>query len=190
MPPAASPTGAGRPAQAWVAALRALGALLQRLPRPSYALLALGWMGMISGLSSLSGVGRGGPVALGYLFNLGHALLFGLLAAWLALCLPRSGGWPRLARRETLAVLGVVLTFALFDEWRQGHVPGRDASPIDLVTDLTGAACLLWIVAFVARREAGDGGLRLRLALGLAACALAAALATWPPLAVGGAAGL
>lgn len=162
--------------------LRAVGERLQRLPRSLWSVAALLWMGLIWGLSSLHGVQRTGGVALAYPFNLGHALLFGLLAACWALSLPRAQGWPRISRAAALGVLLAVLGFGILDEWHQAHIPGREASLFDLVTNLTGAACVLWIAAFVPRGEARDGALRLRLALCVLACAAAAALATWPPV--------
>jgi hypothetical protein len=40
-----------------------------------------------------------------------------------------------------------------------------------------GAACVLWIVRYVGSRDASERGLWKRLALGVLACVLAAALA-------------
>jgi hypothetical protein len=96
---------------------------------------------------------------------------------------PRERGWPRLGARETAWVLLPTLAFALLDERLQRAVPGRASSPWDLVTDAAGALALLWVVRHVGSPDARDAGLLARLAAGLAACAAAAALATWPPVA-------
>ncbi|MEM9645475.1 MAG: VanZ family protein [Planctomycetota bacterium] len=47
-----------------------------------------------------------------------------------------SGGehlWRRFAR-----VVGIILTYALFDEWTQGFVPGRTPDPMDFLADALG----------------------------------------------------
>jgi VanZ family protein len=166
--------------------LRSVGAALQRLPRPLAALATVAWMGVITALSAMPAKKVGGHPILSFVWNLGHAPIFGILAACLALCMPRMDGWPRLGRREVVSVLAVVLAFAVFDELHQGRVVGREASVLDLVTDLTGAACMLWIVRFVGRPAARDGDLRSRLALCVLLCACAAALSTWLPVAFDG----
>jgi hypothetical protein len=166
-----------------VAALRAVGAFLQRAPRALALAAATFWMLSIRALSSVPGDRLGHAPALGYVYNLGHAFLYGVLAACWILCLPRERGWPRLGARETAWVLLPTLAFALLDERLQRAVPGRASSPWDLVTDAAGALALLWVVRHVGSPDARDAGLLARLAAGLAACAAAAALATWPPVA-------
>src|SRR5690606_20164179 len=92
-----------------LALLRAVGRALQGLPR-SLALLPVGaWMALIWWLSSLSGDAGPPSILGGFVNNLAHAPLFGLLALWLALLLPRSNGWPRLDRRTATQVLLAVL---------------------------------------------------------------------------------
>ena len=55
-------------------------------------------MGLITFLSSQPG--RSGPPSAlwAYLMNFAHAPLYGLLALWMALLLPRENGWPRIDR--------------------------------------------------------------------------------------------
>jgi hypothetical protein len=171
------------PRRGLVGALRAAGALLQRAPRAAALLAAVLWMSAIRALSSLPGERLGHAPGLGYVYNLGHALLYGVLAACWILCLPRERGWPRLGAREASAVLALTLCFALLDERLQRAVPGRASSAWDLVTDAAGALALLWVVQHVGAERASDAGLLARTAAGLAACAAAAALATWPPVA-------
>ena len=68
-----------------------------------------------------------------------HAVVYGGLALllWRALCM----GPPRLGRRgaAVVAILGATL-FGISDEWHQSFVPGRQASVLDAVADLIGAA--------------------------------------------------
>lgn len=183
-PDAGSPTAS--PDGALLAALRRAGQLLQRVPR-GRAWLPLGlWMALIWTVSSITFHTRPGLPAQSFLNNLGHAPLFGLLALWAALGLPRERGWPRLDRRAVALVLAGVLAWGVIDELHQGSVPGRDVSVLDLLTDLTGAACVLWVARYAGRPEATSRGATARLGAGLVLCASAAAVATWLPVAFGG----
>jgi hypothetical protein len=136
-------------------------------------------MGLISWLSSQPGDAAPAPWWKSVLWNGGHAPLFGLLSLWLALVLPRFGGWPRLDRRGVGVVLLLVLAFGVVDEFHQRMTPGRDFSALDLVTDLAGAACVLWIAGFLADDRADDRGLARRVIAGVALCTLAALSATF-----------
>jgi VanZ family protein len=161
--------------------LRMLGALLQRLPRSGGWILAALWMGFITWLSSLSSDALPSAPWAAYPSNLAHAALFGLLALWTSLGLPRAGGWPRLDARGVALVLALVLACAVADEWHQASTPGRSPSVYDLGTDLAGAGATLAVAGYAGRRSAVELGLWLRLALGAAACALAALAATLAP---------
>jgi len=119
-----------------------------------------------------------------FLANLGHSFLFGTLCLLLAAVVLRpsvAGGWPRLAARRIVGLLAAVGAYGLVDEWHQSRVPGRSPSGLDLLTDLIGAACVLWIIAYLGRANAREGGLRARLFLGVLACAASAALGTALP---------
>lgn len=170
-----------RSAATLLGVLRAVGRSLQRMPRSLAALPAAAWMGLIWWLSSLSGDAGPPSILGGFVNNLAHAPLFGLLALWLVLLLPRSGGWPRLDRRAAAAILLAVLAYALLDEWHQSTSPGRSPSPYDILTDLVGAACTLWIVAYAGHPGASDRALLARLLLGTTFCCAAALLATFEP---------
>ena len=160
------------------ALLRRAGALALRVPRAGGAALALAWMAGIAWLSSLPASGLP-PAPLGaFTSNLAHAFLFGMLAFWAALALPRSGGWPRLGAGGAALVLAWVALYGALDEWHQAWSPGRSPSAFDLVTDVVGAASVLWIARTVAAGGAPDRVLAARLAACLAACAAAAGLAT------------
>lgn len=159
-------------------AARSLGLGLGRLSRPSGALVSAAWYGMIWTLSSQAMVGRPGRMSGSWVLNTGHALLFGLLALGLLLCLPRRDGWPLLRRSQTAIVLGLVGLLGVVDELHQSTVPGRVMSTADVLTDLTGACCVLWICAFTGSSGARETGLRWRLLVCLGACFLAGGVAT------------
>jgi VanZ family protein len=113
--------------------------------------------------------------------NFLHAPAFGLLALLLLLTLPRRGTWPVLHRPEQLVVVLGTLVYGVIDELHQASVPGRDLSVLDLMTDVTAAACVLWIVGYLGRTGATEAGLARRFALGLGACLLCALAATYVP---------
>jgi VanZ family protein len=164
-------------------ALRSAGRRLLALPAPLVAALVVAWGALIWWLS-----GHASPVAVEpsplweWLSNLAHAPLFGLLTllvAALALRAPRSGvhAWPRAEGPRRALVLAAILCYGVLDEWHQSRVVGRDASALDVLTDVVAGALVLWIVGVLGRPELTERGLLARLALGLAACAACAALA-------------
>jgi len=177
---------AGRP-PALVAGLRAAGGALQRIPRRGAWVPVVGWMGLITALSSIPGRPGGTSATWAYLSNLGHAPLFGLLALWAALLLPREplpsrpGRWPRLDVRGVATILAGVLAFGVVDELHQLSTGTRDFSVLDLVTDLTGAACVLWVAADVGRARSSGAGAAGRLMVSAGLCLAAAGVATWLP---------
>jgi hypothetical protein len=143
------------------------------------AVLATAWYGVIFTLSSNPGTGRPGPIAGGWILNTGHALLFGLLALWILLAFPRDGAWPRVRPAGGALLLGLVAALGALDEWHQSTVPGRSTSLTDVLTDLTGAACVLWTCAVASRAAADERGVRRTLAWGVVACCAAGGLATY-----------
>jgi VanZ family protein len=153
--------------------------LLGRLARPVGPVLAALWYAMIFGVSSRPSLGRPGPITGNWMLNTGHSLLFGLLALCLVVAAPREKGWPVLRRFTGAIVLGLVLVLGLLDELHQSTVPGRTMAISDVLTDLTGASCVLWICAYAGSASARETGLRLRLLACLAACFLAGGFATW-----------
>jgi hypothetical protein len=161
--------------------LRSVGAALLRLPRPLALIPVLAWMGLIWSLSAMEG-GVGIPSWYGSLLtNLAHAPIFGLLALWALLLLPREDGWPLLRPRHCAAILAFVLLYGLVDEVHQSFTPDRNPSYYDVLTDVVGATCVLWIAAYVRLRAATERGLLGRLLLGVLLCVGAAALATFEP---------
>lgn len=163
---------------AGLSALRALGDLLLRVPRAVLWIVPAAWMTLIWRLSSQSFAPTEPSFAFSVISNLTHAPLFGLLALFLAALLA-----PRPARRpadlgfgRAALVFLLVCAYALLDEWHQSHVPERDASLLDLVTDAVAALATLAVALYLARADANERGLRRRLLLGVVACVAAAAL--------------
>ena len=158
-----------------------VGRALQSLPRSRAWLPVVGWMALIWALSSMPSDDEPGLHISPVLGNLAHAPIFGLLALWLALLIPRGTGWPRVDAHAAARVMLVVLAYAGIDEWHQSWIPGRDPSVFDVGTDLVGAACTLWIIAYVDRSAASENGLWRRLGICVLLCTLAAWIATVPP---------
>lgn len=173
--------------------LLATGQVLLGLPRKGAAVVVLLWLGLIYWLSSWPAGGVPSFGASGLLTNLGHAFLFGLLGLWCALCLPRpphqaragargTRPWPPLGPRVRVLLVLLVALLGLLDESHQ-HLAdrGRDFSLLDVLTDVTGAWCVLAIAAYLRRHDSSEAGLVARLVGAVGACLLAAALATWGP---------
>lgn len=180
------PDGAAGPGEPGAASgllgvLRRLGREVQRLPRWTGVPLAVLWAGFIWHLSSQPGAPLPPNPWKGWLYNSAHAPLFGLIVFWLLIAFPRERGWPRTGKRAVLLAWGVALAYAVVDELHQSSTPGRDASGLDVLTDALGAACTLWLAAYIGSPAASPRGTLLRIGLGLGLCGLsglAAMLAT------------
>ena len=159
--------------------LRAVGTWLLRLPRLFFAILGLAWIGGIAYLSAQSlEAAPGGPLWR-LLGNGVHVPLFGFLALWCALSLPRrpADGWPRLSRGAGLAVILFVAANGVLDEWHQSTT-GRTPAASDVLTDVVAACWVVGVASYVASGEARPSGLRWRLWGGALGCLAAAALAS------------
>jgi VanZ family protein len=162
--------------------LRAVGALLQRIPRRWAWIPVLGWMALIFHLSSRPSPDLGGPGSVAsWGRNCAHAVEYGMLALLSALCLPRAQGWPDIDKRRFLTLLALIVLWAASDEWHQSLTPHRDASVCDALTDAVGAAATLSTIAFAGGSRASDEKLVRALFFGLSAVLLAGALATFLP---------
>lgn len=188
MAAASSPvTGQVDPGPGLVEGLRRFGRVLLR-PRLPWSLVppAL-WVLLIWLASEFAGAPSGARTLIFKVLGNGmHAFEFGVLTL-LALPLARRreapegayiGAWVRLAPAQVLGLLGLALLCAVVDELHQIWVPGRVASVFDVLTDVTGAACVLWIASYLGREDAREGTLRRRLGLGILACTGAACLST------------
>lgn len=158
--------------------LRVVGGFLVRIPWPLVAVMWLGWGAVIFDLSS-----QRRPVATQksalweFLSNLAHAPLFGLFALLAAALFLREpgGGWPRWRPLRGLLVVACTLLYGVADEFHQSTVPGRDASPLDVLTDVVAALMVVWVIAAL---ERGEALVRRRLVLGVVLCCLAAGAAS------------
>jgi VanZ family protein len=169
-----------RPHGPWLAVVRAVGRGFGLLPRVLAAGASLGWMLSIWWLSSGPIDVRMSVPASDFLWNLAHAPVFGLLAALVSVAAaprPLPSGWPHPGRLACLVALLAVAAWAAIDELHQAR-SGRHGSAFDVATDLTGAACVLWLACYAGRSGADERGMRRRILVGLGACAAAAALTT------------
>lgn len=94
--------------------------------------------------------------ALVWIYNTGHAFLYGILALLCVANLPRRGSWVVLTLPRSLLILVLVMAYGIVDEWHQSWVPARSASPWDLVTDLVGAGATLAVIAGLGARSPQD----------------------------------
>lgn len=162
--------------------LQALGRTLQRIPRGGAVALVCAWAALIWYGSSRSAPAIGPVGPLGEMLgNLAHAPEYGVLVVWLALALPRRDGWPEFGPRAVCWILAVAVLYAVLDEVHQSFTPDRDASAFDVLTDFVGANATLACIVAAGGARASSKELQKRLVLGLLACVLAAALATFAP---------
>jgi hypothetical protein len=113
-----------------------------------------------------------------------HAPLFGLLALWLALALPREQTqlgheWARSGLLDFRLVFWSVALYGLVDEFHQASVPGRNPSIFDLFTDWSAAYITLGVAAAAGRANLEEPAMRRRLAKGVLICCLAGLAATF-----------
>jgi len=75
--------------------------------------------------------------------KLAHAIFFGVLGVFLARSLtpPQVLVWSRV-----LLVTVLVVAYGISDEYHQSFVPGRDASPWDVLADATGGFLAAWLL--------------------------------------------
>ena len=156
---------------------QALAARLGLLPGWLAVLLAFGWYALVWRLSSGPAPSTGSGLAGDLLANFLHAVVYGFLALLCLLALPRRRGAWTVEASWVLGVVALCAVLGLVDEWHQHHVPGRDASLPDILTDAAGALGTGWCV----RAALAGSALFPRIAASLVACAACAALATFLP---------
>ena len=160
-------------------ALCRFGQGLLSLPRGAVVALLLSWSYLMLWAMTLpSQPAVGINHFKSWVSDLGHAPLFGIWVLCMIPLLPRSGGWVVLGKRAWTALLTMTLAFGVTSEWLQSSIPGRHAAWGDVVTDLVGATCVLWIVSYLGSPGASEAGTRSRLLRGVVACCAAALLAT------------
>ena len=123
--------------------------MLAAVPRPAAWLLVALWTALVFELMTGERV-RPEPWYwfMPYLYNLSHAVLFGLQAALLDRALRRgSGDGEPSAGGPAVPWLGAALLAVAYGaalEWHQGSLPGRVADGWDVVTDAVGAFGVPW----------------------------------------------
>ena len=162
-----------------LAFLRFVAGAMLGWPRFVAAFLLAAWALLIWQLSAgrhirVTGIGFEVPLVR----NLAHSFEFGILALLAIPLLPRTNGWPLFRRLESLVLVGACLVYAFVDETHQALVPGRNASILDLVTDLAGILAVVYVARYVATEGSDGNGLWRRLLVGLLGCVAAAAAAT------------
>jgi VanZ family protein len=162
--------------------IRGSGRLAVALPRSFWLGTAALWAGGIYYLSSRPSPPAEGSYLWAWIANMAHAPLYGLLALWLALALPREDcslghKWSRLEPKYFHLVLWTVLAFAISDELHQISVAGRDSSPFDLFTDFC-ATFITLKVATTAPTDITPKQMARDLKKGVLLCSLAALAAT------------
>jgi hypothetical protein len=160
-------------------ALCRFGQGLLSLPRGAVVALLLGWSYLMLWAMTLpSQPAEGINYFKSWVTDLGHAPLFGLWVLCMVPFLPRNGEWVVLGKRAWAVLLSMTLAFGVTSEWLQSSIPGRVAAWGDVVTDLVGAICVLWVVSYLGSPGASEAGTRSRLLRGVVACCAAALLAT------------
>lgn len=163
--------------------IRGSGRLAVALPRSLWFAAAMAWAGGIFYLSSRPSPPSEPSYLWAWIANMAHAPIYGLLALWLALALPRTDSalghkWSRLDPKHFHLVLWTVVAYAVSDELHQSAIAGRDASLFDLFTDFC-AAFITLRVASVAALDITAKQMNLRLIKGVLVCCLAALAATF-----------
>ncbi|MBK8974551.1 MAG: VanZ family protein [Planctomycetes bacterium] len=143
------------PWRAWVA----LWGAWRGCPRWLRIAAVAGWAALIWWSSSRPGGGHPPTLLRALLFNAGHIVLFGTLAALVRAALDPVG-----VRAQRVAVIAAV-AWGILDELHQASVPGRSADPWDVGTDLAAACLAVGLTALAA----GDRASRFARAVPLAA---------------------
>ncbi|MCH2105992.1 MAG: VanZ family protein [Planctomycetes bacterium] len=168
------------PERGFRAALRWLGQGLLSLPTTAALALVLGWSYLMYWAVTLPSEELEGVYYLkSFVNDLGHAPLFGLWILWMLPLLPRRGDWVVLGSKAWLALITLALLGGAGTEYLQGSIPGRTASWADVLTDVVGAASVLWVASYLGTPDATEEGTRSRLTRGLLACCASALLATF-----------
>ena len=136
----------------WSRLLAGAGALALALPRPLWALVAVGWAGFGWFLSSRPGEDLPSSFLWSWAGNLAHAPLFGLLALWLALAAPRR---PASGERGRAEVEGLCLRCHAPAAHHHDRLMGLPARSMEALT--ADGAALDGVTCTVCHRMTGEG---------------------------------
>ena len=162
--------------------LRAVAAKLRGVHPAFGAVLVVIWIAILWSLSERppSVVTHGSP-SLAWFWNFSHAPAYGALALWLSIATRGRGAALVPTKRAAFWIVSFAVVHGVVDELHQSTVPGRDASVLDIVTDLCGSSTVV-AVLFTAHAASEARALVRAALLGLGACILAGALATFVPV--------
>lgn len=119
-----------------------------RITRVGAVALSLGWMGVIFGLSSMSGSSVPGRFS-----TAAHFVVYAILGALYLWALPHSErAWP-----TALAAVALASLYGVTDEFHQSFVPGRMPDPADWLVDTAGALSAVLLIVGVRRVLAARG---------------------------------
>ena len=107
----------------------------------------LGWAGLIWWLSSRPSVPHASDVLYSHVWNLGHVVVFGVLAGLILLSTQGCTIWWSVAAVVATAAYGVI------DEMHQSTVPGRAVDAWDVCSDSIGACMTASGLHWLVRRE-------------------------------------
>ena len=161
--------------------VRALVARLRGVHPAFGAVLLVIWIALLWSLSERPPniVTHGSP-SLAWFWNFSHAPAYGALALWVAIATRPRGAVLVPTARAAFWIVAFAVVHGVVDEIHQSIVPGRDASVLDIVTDLCGSWTVV-AVLWTAHAAAGTRSVVRALLLGLRACILAGAVATFVP---------
>jgi VanZ family protein len=108
----------------------------------------LALMALIFYLSAQEAVGPDLPAWVRVVAHFGEYALLAALWVW-ALA-------PLLGRRALLVAAAITFLYALSDEYHQSFVEGRDADPLDVLTDTAGIAFAVGLLSLESARRAAS----------------------------------
>lgn len=107
------------------------------------------WIGVIFWFSSQPNLQSGLEQWQDLVFRkIAHFAEYFVLTYFTLRCLPR-----RVGRTESALAFGFALLVAVFDEYHQRFIPGRQGSPVDVGIDSLGSLGLLALTALFNRRK-------------------------------------
>jgi VanZ family protein len=161
--------------------VRALVGRLRAVHPAIGAALVVGWIALLWSLSERPpNLATQGSPSLAWFWNFSHAPAYGALALWLAIATRARGKVLVPTLRAAFWIVSFAVVHGVVDELHQSVVPGRDASVLDILTDLCGSSTVAFVL-WTTHAAAGTRSVARAALLGLAACILSGAVATFVP---------
>lgn len=111
---------------------------------------AVAWMAIIFLLSSQQQAPDTPLISDQIAAVVAHLVLYGVLAILIAFAATANGR--PLTAGTALSAIALAVLYGMTDEVHQSFVPGRDASPFDIIVDLVGATLGVGVWWMVSRR--------------------------------------